>query len=357
MNDPLVYLARCRLHRNGANLIQALHVVAGFKQVRIPIRMYLPPAKRVRIGDRLRDFGFDDKLDIRLTQWLHTRFGLWPFFVRYRRDLRRARGIFTHSLILSRWLARFRLPHVLEVHDADRDLIQGGWLEHVIRCQRQRLIEWLVPVSQAAANVLLKGGADPSRLLVAPNGVDMRAYAALPGFDPGRLSFPTFVYLGTLAPERGLHVFEILQRRGLGKAILIGEAEPGFIPPRQVESHPFVPHHEVPSWYGRSDITLLPYSPRLPTADSMSPMKLFEALAAGRPIIASDLPVLRELLEHEKNALLVDPEDPEAWICAVRRLQTDPELACRLAQSARESAREFTWEKRAEHIARACGWK
>lgn len=359
MNDaPLIYPARCRLHRNGANLIQALHVAESFGRIGVPTRLYLPPAKGVGVAERLRDFGIEETLDLRLSPWLHTRFGLWPFFLRHLGELRHARGIFTHNLLLSRWLARFGLGHVLEIHDADRDLVQGGWIAHVVGCHRSRLIGWLVPVSRAAAKALIEAGADPERVLVAPNAVDLTAYAALPPFDPARLDHPTFVYLGTLAEDRGLHVFDALARRGLGRCVLIGEAEPGshFAAPDGVESRPFVPHHEVPAWYGRSDITLLPYPPRLATADSMSPMKLFEALAAGRPIIASDLPVLRELLEHEKTALLVDPEDAEAWIAAVRRLQTDRELAVRLAGAATERARDFSWEKREEMIARACGW-
>ncbi|QXP84814.1 glycosyltransferase [Methylococcus sp. Mc7] len=355
---PLIYPARCRLHRNGANLIQALHVVESFDRIGVPTRLYLPPAKGVTVAERLRDFGIDETLDLRLDPWLHTRFGLWPFFVHRLGELRRARGIFTHNLMLSRWLARFGLRHVLEIHDADRDLVQGGWMAHVVGCHRRRIIDWLVPVSRAAAKVLIESGADPERVLVAPNAVDLKAYAALPKFEPTRLDHPTFVYLGTLAADRGLHVFDALARRGIGQAVLIGEPEPGsdYRTPDSVESHPFVPHHEVPGWYGRTDITLLPYPPQLATADSMSPMKLFEALAAGRPIIASDLPVLRELLEHEKTALLVDPEDVEAWIAAVRRLQSDRELAVRLAHAATERAGDFSWEKREENIARACGW-
>ncbi|MDF9391311.1 MULTISPECIES: glycosyltransferase family 4 protein [Methylococcus] len=359
MNDaPLIYVARCRLHRNGANLIQALHVAESFARIGVPTRLYLPPAKGVTVAARLRDFGIDEALDLRLDPWLHTRFGLWPFFVRKFGELRRARGIFTHNLMVSRWLAQFGLKHVLEIHDADRDLIQGGWMPYVIGYHRRRIIDWLVPVSRAAARVLIEAGAEPERVLVAPNAVDLKAYAALSKFDPTRLDHPTFVYLGTLAADRGLHIFDTLAQRGIGKAVLIGEVEPGsgFAMPAGVESHPFVPHHEVPGWYGRSDITLLPYPPHLATADSMSPMKLFEALAAGRPIIASDLPVLRELLEHEKTALLVDPEDVEAWIAAVRRLQSDRGLAVRLAQAAAERARGFSWENREEKIARVCGW-
>jgi len=86
-------------------------------------------------------------------------------------------------------------------------------------------------------------------------------------------------------------------------------------------------------------------------------MKLFEAMAAGRPIIASDLPPLREILEHEKTALLVAPRDVEAWVRAIDTLRNDRPLAVELAARAKEVVSRFTWSERALGIARAVGWE
>jgi glycosyltransferase involved in cell wall biosynthesis len=88
----------------------------------------------------------------------------------------------------------------------------------------------------------------------------------------------------------------------------------------------------------------------------MSPVKLFEAMASGRPVVASDLPPIREVIVDGENGLLVDPDDVEGWIAAVRRLQGDPNLPIRLAQQARIMAKDFSWTRRAQRIAAACGW-
>ncbi len=320
------------------------------------MRMYLPPAEGVDLDDRLSEFGIDPDLDIIPTQWLHTRFGLWPFFVRYRTELKNALGVFTPLPRISRLLSALQIRHVLEIHDAERDLIRKGYMEYVANAHRGGLIAHLVPVSRAARDLLIKGGADPSRITVAPNAVNVHSYADIPDFDPARLRTPRFVYLGALESGRGLEVFDAIAAASVGSVTLIGTPLPSYRPPPQVTVRPFVPHREVPSWYGQSDITLLPYSKSLATADSMSPMKLFEALAAGRPIIASDLPVLRELLAHEKTALLVPPDDTGAWLEAISHLQAEPELAERLAKGARELSEQFSWEQRALNIAGLCGW-
>ncbi len=58
----------------------------------------------------------------------------------------------------------------------------------------------------------------------------------------------------------------------------------------------------------------------------MSPLKLFEYMAHGLPIVSSDLPALREVLENESNALLCDPDDIVAWVSAIERLRSSLQL-------------------------------
>ena len=355
-HKQLIYVGRSRLHRNRANLIQALHVADGFLRIGLPMRVYLPPAEGCDVGKVLADYGVSTQLDIRPTQWLHTRFRLWPFFLRFRRELREAQSVFTPLPQISHMLTKFGIRHVLEIHDAQRDLVTKGMLGDVLSAHTQGVLTHLLPVSNAARDFLIAAGADPERIVVAPNGVDLEEYTDLPAFDPDRLAAPRLVYLGTLEDMRGLEIFGAAAAAGIGRVTLIGNRAPGYDPPAGTEVLPFVPHHEVPGWYGRTDIILLPYPREIATADSMSPMKLFEALAAGRPIVASDLPVLRELLVHEENALLVEPGQIDSWLAAIRRLRSEPELAVRLARNARALAGQFGWDRRAEKIARACGW-
>ncbi|HMK08634.1 MAG TPA: glycosyltransferase, partial [Anaerolineales bacterium] len=81
------------------------------------------------------------------------------------------------------------------------------------------------------------------------------------------------------------------------------------------------------------------------TAAFASPLKAFEYLAAGRPILSSDLPVLREVL-NEGNAVLLDPESVEAWASALRDLAADAARRVRLGQAARAAAARYSWLER-----------
>ena len=76
------------------------------------------------------------------------------------------------------------------------------------------------------------------------------------------------------------------------------------------------------SW--QASVALLPL-PDEPVARLFtSPLKLFDYMAAGVPIVASDLPALREVLRHEQNALLATPGDPDSFAAAVQRILADP---------------------------------
>ena len=85
-----------------------------------------------------------------------------------------------------------------------------------------------------------------------------------------------------------------------------------------------------------------------------SPMKLFEYLAAGRAILSSDLPALREIL-HEGNAILLPPDDVEAWDRGLKRVAADPALRRRLGQQSKMEARSHSWQERSRRVLEGIG--
>jgi len=120
----------------------------------------------------------------------------------------------------------------------------------------------------------------------------------------------------------------------------------------------FVPHGELRKKLMNIDIFLMPYQQRVAisgnrgnTSEFMSPLKMFEYMASGKPIIASDLPVLREILQHEENALLVECDDVDKWVAAITRLESDKHLCTEIARNARKAIEvKYNWKNRAEQV-------
>jgi len=353
----LVYVSRSRLHRNRANLVQTVRTAEAFAEIGIDIRLYMPPWKGGRrLADRLAELGVSRPVDVRFSPLLHSRFRLWPFVFVHRRELQAADVVYVRSVDLSLALCQRGIPHVLEIHAVDRALVNRGRMAAVVDAQRQGLVRHLLPISHAAAARLIDAGADPARVHVAPSGVDLAAFEAVPPLDPAALCHPRVVHIGSLSHDRGLAVFEALVDSGVADVTLVGSGLTDVRERPGLTLVGYVPHRDVPDWYGRAEIAVIPYQRDLETVDSMSPVKLFEAMASGRPVVASDLPPIREVIVDGENGLLVDPDDVEGWIAAVRRLQGDPNLPIRLAQQARIMAKDFSWTRRAQRIAAACGW-
>jgi glycosyltransferase involved in cell wall biosynthesis len=107
---------------------------------------------------------------------------------------------------------------------------------------------------------------------------------------------------------------------------------------------------EVPAWLAAADILVLPNPASAISTHATSPLKLFEYMAAGRAIVASDLPSIREVLTDDRTALLVEPGSPDAIAAAIRRLAADGVLRARLGAAAQAAVEEYSWSRRAERL-------
>jgi glycosyltransferase involved in cell wall biosynthesis len=111
-----------------------------------------------------------------------------------------------------------------------------------------------------------------------------------------------------------------------------------------------VPYAEVPRYLARADAALLPLAEGAEAREFTSPLKLFDYLAAGAPVVAADFPTIREIVRDGENGLLFQPGDAASLAEVLRRLGAEPELGGRLRQAALATARDFSWERRAQRL-------
>lgn len=179
--------------------------------------------------------------------------------------------------------------------------------------------------------------------------------------DPSRP--PVVAYAGHLYPWKGVELLlDALARLPGARGLIVGghEAEPDLARVRahadrlgissRVTFTGYVDPPRVAPLIAGADVLALPNPASAIATRFTSPLKLFEYMAAGRPIVASDLPSIREVLHDNVNAMLVEPGDAEALAAAIGRLIDDRQLASRLARAAWEGAAQYGWDRRADRL-------
>ncbi len=113
----------------------------------------------------------------------------------------------------------------------------------------------------------------------------------------------------------------------------------------------YIEHREVPTYLAAADVLVLPNSGQHEISRFYtSPLKMFEYMAAGRAIIASDLPSIREVLTDGENALLVPPDNPKALAETIKHLRANSAITNQIAERAKADSASHSWDGRAQQI-------
>jgi phosphatidylinositol alpha-mannosyltransferase len=249
-------------------------------------------------------------------------------------------------------------PQVGTFHTtAGRSLMQDAF-QPMLRRVVEKLDARIAVSRTAADSALLYYPGDYS---IVPNGVDIdRFHPAVPPFaeyrDPRHVNL---LFVGRLDPRKGLQVLlaalpEIVKRtNGRARLLVVGDSylRPKFEASvaRELSDHVkflgHVPSADLPRWYTTGDVFISPA-----TGNESFGIVLVEALAAGRALVASDIPGYRCVVTPDRHALVAPPGDAPALAEAVVKLVNDPERRRELARHGRERALEFAWPRVTDRI-------
>ncbi len=224
-----------------------------------------------------------------------------------------------------------------------------------------RAADAYVTITSALASELAAMFGDRKAVAVVPDGVRLPAdHRFVP--PPARTA-ATVAYAGNLYPWKGVEILlRALTHLPDVRGLVIGghplEPDLGRLKTladelglgARVAFTGHVAPSDVAAALADADVLVVPNTASAVSERHTSPLKLFEYLAAGRPIVASDLPSLREVLRDGVNAILVPAGDVRALAHGLRRVLDDADLGQRLARAAFECAADYSWDRRAERL-------
>jgi len=212
----------------------------------------------------------------------------------------------------------------------------------------------LLDLGIAAGGIVVEhDGFAPERFADRHSRADARRSLGLP------VEAPLVVYTGGLLAWKGVDVLIEAARLvpsayfvvagGLDADVARIRALAGGL--QNVRIDGFQPPDKIPTYLEAGDVGVVPNRSQ-PAISSKytSPLKVFESMAAGLPLVASDVPSLASILRRDLDAVLVAPDDPAALARGIERVLGDAELRARMSASLRARAGEHTWDARAERV-------
>jgi 2-deoxystreptamine N-acetyl-D-glucosaminyltransferase/2-deoxystreptamine glucosyltransferase len=238
----------------------------------------------------------------------------------------------------------------------------GGWVER----RALRRADAVVALTERTAAAVRADGVPAARVHTIPSGFDPGLFAGRvsPGRDPdvlAGLGRPRIGYVGRLAPQKRpdvlVEAFGLMRERA--ELVVVGDGPDRALVERAVAGSPareritlrgFVAHEAVPGVLAALDVLVLP------SAYEEMGSVLTEAMAAGLPVVASDVGGIPTVVVDGRTGLLVPPLDRAALAAALDLVVGDPDLRARLAAGARERAGEYAWPRLAARVAEVYAW-
>lgn len=255
---------------------------------------------------------------------------------------------------------------LIEEQSKHRELIDRTSAEAVAKRVFQAATA-LVAVS-AEVKTYLTNYVPSERVHVIPNGVNPDRFPSIPLKLPSPIDRFTVGFVGTLKPWHGLPVLidafaRLDERIPDAQLLIVGDgperdalsaelAKRGL--QTKVTFTGAVNPSEVPAWLRKMDAAVAPYPEEVDFY--FSPLKVYEYMATGLPVVASQVGQLTNLIRNGVNGILCPPGDAIALTRALENLWKSPALCTRLGQKARQTVlQHHTWERVAQQILQIAG--
>ena len=228
-------------------------------------------------------------------------------------------------------------------------------------------IKKIVVITENLKEVLIKRGIDGNKIFVAPDGVDLKDFEVKESKEEcqKKLNLPLdknlILYAGHLYKWKGVETLALASKfldRDMVIIIVGGilwylDAFKKFVQKNNLNNVFVLGYQEyskIPYYLKAADGLILTGTKKSEVSKRYtSPMKMFEYMAANQPIIASDLPSFREIL-NQNNSILVAPDNPQALAEGIKKVLNNPDLAKQISEQAYKDVQKYTWDNRVKQI-------
>ena len=352
-----------------ANSIQVMKVCQSYCQLGHDVTLIVPGKKTANWDEISKIFGIQRKFSIKYIPTLRI-------LRRYDFSFSSGLHIFLKNFdLIHTWMPQIARiagflgkPYIIELHGMPTGKIGPKIYKDIIFSKHEKRFLCITNALKELYEKEYKFKFKNSEIQIAPNGVVLEPYLNLPESTEIKKNLGindhfSAVYTGHLYQGRGMDLLiELAKVLPEIQFVWVGGREKDvkhwsdYIDKNQIKNITligFVGNEYIPTYQSAGDVLLMPYENSISgssggnSVDFCSPMKMFEYMAAGKPIISSDLPILHEVL-NEKNAIFCSYNDINQWVDAINLIKNDPGYGIRLGIQARIDVEQYSWIERAK---------
>jgi len=365
----LIYITNARIPTEKAHSIQIMKMCQAFSNQGVETELVVPWRFNEIKKDPFNYYGVKRNFKIRKLPSLDLillsipYFGFWIQNITFALSVffylifKKADIIFSRDLFSLWFLNFFKKNLIYEAHT-----FPGHFFLYKRVFQEARAI---ITITQKLKELLIEQGILANKILVVPDGVDLEEFNIKESQEQccQKLNLPLnkkiVLYTGHFYKWKGTQVLADASKF-LGENILVifvggtKEDEKKFRIKNQHLNNILIlghkPYSEIPYYLKAANVLILPNSAKEEISQYWtSPMKMFEYMTSQRPIVASDLPSLREILS-ENNAILVEPDNPRKLAQGIAKVMKNPDFFDRISKQAYQDVQGYSWSKRAQKI-------
>lgn len=278
--------------------------------------------------------------------------------------------VFCRSYLTAYYCTLKGLPTIIETHTTEYD---NPNLRKIYEIAARENFLGLVTIHESIAKQHNLLGIPKEKILVLEDGVDLKQFEISDNKQDWRRklnlskSQNIVMYIGSLAKEKGIaDIIEVASSLRENNTIhfYIGGGKNEDIVfwknytlgknLTNITFLGFIINRDVPKYLKAADVLIMPYSTKIDykimDIKSTSPLKLFEYMAAKRPIVTSNISTISKIVKNNESALLVEPNDIEGLKNGLETLISDEKLSNELALNAYKNVHKYTWELRSKSI-------